>query len=107
MKTLTIFLLASIILSCSQPETTYLDELDLSTMVSGWGKPHVNKSITNGPLLINGQDFERGIGTHATSTFMLDLGGKAQTFSARVGLDDAAAENGSIQFYLIGDHKLI
>ncbi len=107
MKTLIIFLLATSLLACSQPETIYLDELDLSTMVSGWGTPQINKSISNGPLLINGEEFEHGIGTHATSTFLIDLQGNALEFSARFGVDDASVENGSIKFYLIGDKKII
>ena len=34
------------------------------------------------------QKFERGVGTHAISTFMIDLGGKGKRFSAYVGVDD-------------------
>ncbi len=107
MKTLTILFLATLLISCSQPETIYLDELDLSSMTSGWGTPQINKSITNGPLLINGEEYKRGIGTHATSTFLIDLQGNALEFSARFGVDDASVENGSIKFYLIGDREII
>ena len=107
MKNFIIILLASTCIACSQKETIFLDEMDLSSMEAGWGTPQINKSITNGPLLINGQEFERGIGTHAVSTFLIDLQSNAIEFSARFGVDDASVENGSIQFYLIGDKKII
>ena len=107
MKQVLIVFLAFATFACSQPETIFLDEMDLSTMVSGWGTPQINKSITNGPLLINGEKFDRGIGTHATSTFLVELDGKGVEFSARFGVDDASVENGSIKFYLIGDKKII
>ena len=107
MKQALIIFLSISLFACSPSETIYLDEMDLSNMLSGWCNPQVNKSITNGPLLINGEEFERGIGTHATSTFLIDLQGKALEFKAKLGVDDASAENGSIKFYLIGDKKII
>ena len=107
MKNIFFLLIVLMAASCTQPETIYLDEIDISNMTSGWGKAKINKSITRAPITINGVEFERGIGTHATSAFLLDLGGNALEFSALVGVDDASVENGSIQFFLIGDRKIV
>ena len=107
MKNLIIILLVALAASCSQPETIYLDEIDITNMTSGWGTAKINKSITRAVISINGVEYERGIGTHATSAFLLDLGGNALEFSARVGVDDASVENGSIQFFLIGDREIL
>ena len=42
-------------MGCStQPEkTVWLDEMDLSTMETGWGSNHVKKSVDRNPLTIN------------------------------------------------------
>ncbi len=93
--------------SCTPESSIYLDELDLSTMGAGWGTPKSNKSITDGTISINNKQFERGIGTHALSTWLLALDGKSTVFSASVGVDDAASEEASIKFYLFGDQKLL
>ena len=107
MKTLLFSLLVLFLASCSQPETIYLDEMDLSEMGSGWSYPKVNKSVTDNSLLINGEVYERGVGTHATSTFLIDLHGDATLFSALVGVDDASVVKGSIQFLLLGDGEVL
>ncbi|MCD6346498.1 MAG: NPCBM/NEW2 domain-containing protein [Bacteroidales bacterium] len=106
-KTIIPLILILIISSCSKPETVYLDQIDLSEMTAGWGSPRINKSITDGPILINETEYERGVGTHATSTFLLNLHGSALEFTAKVGVDDASTEKGSIQFFLIGDKKVL
>jgi alpha-galactosidase len=86
--------------------TVRLDELDVSTMSAGWGKPQKNQSITERPLSIGGQAFEQGVGTHANSECWIVLDGKVQSFSASVGVDDNA-NNGaaSIEFWIYGDGR--
>ena len=86
--------------------TVRLDELDVSSMSAGWGKPQKNLSITERPLSIGGQAFEQGVGTHANSECWIVLDGKAASFSAQVGVDDNA-NNGraSIEFVVYGDGR--
>src|SRR5512138_3795939 len=86
-------------------ETVWLDSLDLSKMRQGWGEPQVNRSIRETPLAIAGKKFERGVGTHANSTFLLELAGGTDSFSASVGVDDAARGPGSVVFRVIADGK--
>lgn len=86
-------------------ETVRLETLDLSKMRQGWGKPQVNRSIREKPLSIAGQKFEHGVGTHATSTLWIDLGGGTERFLASVGVDDAAGGAATINFRVIGDGK--
>lgn len=93
--------------ACSPTETIFLEELDLTSMSSGWGSPKANRSVTDNPLLINGQEFESGVGTHATSAFLIDLGGTCRTFSALVGVDDASDTLASVRFHVLGDGKLL
>jgi len=86
-------------------ETVWLDSLDLSTMRQGWGKPQVNRSIREKPLAIGGKTFERGVGTHANSTYRLTLHGGTERFTASVGVDDAAGGPGSVVFQVVADGK--
>ena len=86
-------------------ETVWLDTLDLSKVRQGYGTPQVNRAIRETPLSIGGKKFQRGFGTHAASALWLDLGGKAERFQANVGLDDAAAGPGSVEFRIHGDGK--
>ncbi len=97
-----------VLISCTNSEKTiWLDEFDLTEMDCGWGTPQKNKSIITADLSIGGNAFQRGVGTHATSTFLIDLNGKGKTFSAMVGVDDATNETASVDFYVIGDKKVI
>lgn len=90
----------------AQNKTLWLDELDMKKIESGWGHSQSNKSVDGKTLTIAGQKFERGVGTHAQSKFMLDLDQKAIRFSAQVGVDDEV-KGGSVKFYLIADKKII
>lgn len=85
-------------------ETAWLDELDLSKMKQGWGKPQVNRSIREKPLSIGGKPFERGVGTHANSIMWIEVG-EAQRFTATVGVDDAAGGTASVHFQVVADGR--
>jgi alpha-galactosidase len=86
--------------------TVSLDQLDLTTMTSGWGQAQKNLSVTQMPLEIAGAKFEHGVGTHADSDFYIRLDGKAKTFSAIVGVDDAAGNtNAAVEFIVYGDGR--
>ena len=39
-------------------------------------------------MTIAGKTFERGFGTHAESSLFIQLDGKANSFTAQVGIDD-------------------
>ncbi len=85
-----------------------LDELDISTMTSGWGQPRVNLSIEGNPLIIDGRRFEHGVGTHAESWFVLQADGRALSFEAMVGIDDETGGRGrgSVVFRVYADQRL-
>ncbi len=88
-----------------QAETVWLSELDLSKMTTGYGHAQANKSITEKPLTIASQQFEKGVGTHAYSILYVNLNGGSSRFLARVGVDDQAKNNGSVCFKIYGDGK--
>ncbi len=86
-------------------EPVWLDTLDLSLMRQGWGTAQTNRAIRGGPLTIAGKSFARGVGTHAASTFWVDLAGGAEKFLAKVGVDDAANGPGSVVFRVLADGR--
>ena len=84
--------------------TNYIAALDISQVSQGWGEPHANLSVEGHPLTIGGQTFEKGLGTHANSQFILDLGGRADSFTAEVGVDDEVGKgNGTVIFKLVAE----
>jgi len=87
-------------------QTVWLDELDLTAATQGYGTPKKNKSLDGRTMTIAGQTFQRGFGTHATSSLLVLLDGKAKSFTAKVGLDDEVkGQRPAVEFVLNGDGK--
>ena len=106
-RILPLVLLLTSLVSCSPPKSLHLAEMDLSQMSAGWGYSKKDQSVTESKLSINGKTYEKGIGTHAVSTFLLDLGSTAKRFEALVGVDDNSDEEASMRFYVIGDGEIL
>ena len=92
--------------------TLRLEDLPLSGMRQDWGTPSAGKSVEGNQFSIGGRTFDHGVGTHAASTWWIDLHGAAQRFTASVGVDDEVridpqSANAVIEFKLIGDHKTL
>jgi len=86
--------------------TVPLDQLDLTAMSAGWGRPQKNLSITQKPLGLGGVPFAHGVGTHADSEFVIQLDGQAESFSAKVGVDDHAGnDRAAVEFSVYGDGR--
>lgn len=111
----TLLFLVSIILTITPcrlkaegDRTIRLEELDITKIVQGWGKPQKNLSVDGRSLTINGTKFEHGVGTHATSRMIIDLKGAAKSFSAFVGVDDEIGDHpGSVCFRVYADQKKV
>ncbi len=91
----------------SAATTVWLDQLDIRKTIQDWGEPQKNKSVKGHDLRIGGEEFEHGLGTHATSILSIDLRGGAEKFSAAVGVDDEASRQGSVEFFVLGDGRLL
>ena len=85
--------------SIAEP-VTYAGELPFLHTTNGWGDPEVDHSNgerapdDGGPIRIGTSTFEHGIGAHAPSKIVLDLGGRCSTFLADVGVDEEVGERG-------------
>ena len=89
----------------AESQVVRLDELEVEHILTGWGEVVANQSISGKPLRIGGETFEHGVGVHAVSYARLELDGKAQRFTARVGVDDVMRGKGSVKFIVMGDRK--
>jgi len=96
-------------LSLRADTTVWLDEMDLSTMSCGWGKVHAKTSVNGNPLTLGGKKFDRGVGTHSESWYVLETGDGALSFEATVGVDDEelARGKGSVVFRVYANQKVV
>jgi len=85
--------------------STLLQDLDLAPIEQGWGRPQKALSVDGNPLHIGGHSFATGLGTHASSEMVVQLGGCAKAFQAAVGVDDETNGVGSVQFFVLADGK--
>jgi alpha-galactosidase len=95
------------LLRLARADTFGLETMPLQHVQQDWGEPHANQSVDGHPLQLGGKRFDHGLGTHANSTFRITLGGKAERFTATVGVDDEVDKNGSVVFKVIGDGKTL
>lgn len=88
-------------------DTVWLDQLDVTKAYSGFGTTQANKSVDGVTLSIGDKKFERGLGTHSTASFTIDLGKAASRFRAVVGVDDESNAAGTVEFKIVGDGKAL
>jgi alpha-galactosidase len=111
MKTALVFLLAAA--SClpvsraDEVRSVRLDGLDVSRVIQGWGHPAANRSVDGNPLRIGDETFESGVGSHAPGAVRIELDGKAERFTARVGVDAEVGGRGSVAFKVLADRRTV
>ena len=69
--------------------------------------PKNNTCFSGSPMIIGGKKFNKGLGARSVSALYFELEGKASSFSAMVGQDDAGRLNLIVKFYVIGDQKIL
>jgi alpha-galactosidase len=90
-------------------QTFWLGKVDPNMVeLDNNGRARTNRSTQNKPLKLDGKVFTNGLGMRAQGQLILDLQKKADSFSAKVGVDDEVTNgNGSVVFKLIGDKKTL
>jgi hypothetical protein len=79
----------------------FLDTIDPVSVKQGFGELKKNRSVWDKEMIIGGQNFRRGLGTHANSEIVYNLDGKYRAFQAWAGPD--MATNGSMGFTVFVD----
>ncbi len=84
-----------------------IGELDPTSTRQGWGQLLVDERVTGGPLQIGDRHFTTGLGTHANSEIVYDLGGAYEQFESWVGVDAAMRDykEASVIFKVIADGR--
>ncbi len=81
----------------------FLDALEPVSCVQGWGKLQKNQSVWEKPMTIGSRHFRRGLGTHADSRIVYDIGSRYRRFQCWVGADGAS--HATITFEVWGDGR--
>ncbi len=89
------------------PVTTYLSSLTWASATTGYGTIQKDKSINGLTITLNGVTYTKGIGTHALSKIVYNLAGQYTSFVSDVGLDDEVGDEGSVDFQVLGDGKVL
>jgi len=93
------------LLQAADDKVIWLDEMNLTQAVSGWGNTQAKKTVDNHPLTLRGTVHERGIGTHPPGSFRIELAGHGLRFKAIAGVDDEVGKQGTVEFIVMGDGK--
>ncbi|MDI9383752.1 MAG: NPCBM/NEW2 domain-containing protein [Verrucomicrobiota bacterium] len=72
--------------------------------LDGSQRPVRNRDSNFQPLAVGGRNHPFGIGTHAPSAIVLDLGGSYRRFRATTWCGEAG---GSVRFFVIGDERVL
>lgn len=82
--------------AAGEPKQAWIDEMDLSSMTSGFGQATARSPVDGS-----------GIGTHAVSRLVIDLGGAARRFQAVLALDDESNSTASANYLVIADGETL
>ena len=86
-------------------ENRLLQDSRPSHVSQDWGDPKMGRTVENNALRIDARIFEFGVGSHANSKLIWNLGGAYKKFHTYIGLDDeSACGNGAI-WVVKGDGK--
>ncbi len=90
-------------------QTFWLSHVDPNMVeMDNNGRTRANHSAQNHELSIGGQSYTNGLGTRAPAQLILNLQRKADSFYAKVGVDDEVGKgNGNVTFKVLGDKKTL
>jgi len=94
----------------SEQGVLYLSELQPLGVLQTWGTLGLDRSVGGQPLRLGGQEYSRGLGSHANSEISFYLGGEARWLEAEIGIDDevpASSPCNGASFALYGDGRLL
>ena len=93
--------------ACQQAKTVWLDDLKIRTFSDGIPSVAAKTTASGDTMQIAGNQFFRGVGVQTISALSFQLNGEAKKFTAEVGVDDSGNSDIPVQFYVIGDRKIL
>ncbi len=91
----------------AQPTSIWLDDLPIKSFSEGIPSVVTKTNVAGDTMRLNGISFGHGVGVDPISVLAFYLNGKAKQFTATVGVDDIATKNAAVEFFVIGDKKII
>jgi alpha-galactosidase len=85
----------------------WLDDLEIQSYSEGLRPVQAKKSYIGDTLRLNGKKYERGLGGQSPCILAFSLNGKAARFSAIIGADDLGNKDIPLNFYVLGDGKVL
>ena len=94
-------------------ERAYLSDMEWVSATNGHGP--VEKDNSNGEnqagdgraIKLNGVFYEKGLGVHANSQIVYNIGGEYSRFISDIGIDDEITNYGCVKFLVYGDGQLL
>lgn len=96
-------MIAALVGPAPADDSIWLDDLQIGAISQEYGQARARQSMNDHTLAVGGRSFERGVGTHAASVAIIDLGGAVESFSASAGVDDGASARASVVFRVTVD----
>ena len=83
---------------------TYLSDLTWVSATAGFGTVQKDTTISGNPIKLRGTTYTKGLGAHAASQIVYNLGGQYTNFVSDVGVDDEEiGKGGTVTFQVLGD----
>ena len=102
-----LFLLIFLGANAQDVRTVWLDDLTISIFSDGIRPVKEKRNYSEDSIRIGGKTYNRGLGTQSVSVLAFHLNKNATHFSAEVGADDLGNKDIAVQFYVIGDGKIL
>lgn len=90
-------------------DITYLSDINWESINTTYPQlpTQKNKSVYSQPLTINGVKYDKGLGTHACSEIVYNLGMNFTNFETLIGVDSEVGNYGSVVFQVFADDMKI
>lgn len=91
----------------AQDTKVWLDELNLPGFNEAIPSAQARMSTSGDSIQFLGKRYQHGVGVQSTSILYFLMEGKAKQFTATIGVDDKSAKELAVEFFVIGDKKIL
>jgi len=81
----------------------YIESVAVADALTRWFQPRSNSSIYGGPLMLDGQSYDRGLSLHSRTLVAYRLTEDYQHLLATVGIEDRFRSTGNVRLVISGD----
>ena len=91
----------------AQDTKIWVDELNLPGFNEAIPSAQAKMSTSGDSIQLLGKRYQHGVGVQSTSILYFLMEGKAKQFTATIGVDDKSAKELAVEFFVIGDKKIL